>query len=623
MEVERSQSYSRNFVPNASAINNVSSWTASSVTVARDTDAADAFDGIASFALTSATNPATFCTADIPVPEPYDDGVNGEVKVWFKGDASKWQLEIRSSGGSTVLNDLDLRNATTWTPASFNYPVSDNYRICVSSNAASPANINAAGFYWGPATNITEVAQSSFWGGMEQVGASGCSYAQNTSSGIGNFIDLGTSTGCNAWTVAGAATAVGNNDHRITMTMAPGTYLFQISGAFFSTANNLAFFRLSDGTNNYQPQTLQNNNVGVRATNMMTYSVTIPSGSEGVKTYKLQGSDDTAVTTGFDNSSSANVAAWKVYRFPSQSEIAVRPDQSADLMGTVFYTPGSVCPAGSAAANGGSTAGYTAYAGRFGANFPDLRGIFIRGTGTNATATSGNVGGALSAIQNDQFQGHLHSVDPPSTASSTDGSHSHRQLLTNGTPGGSQFADRFLSTGETDYGTSSTGLAGSHSHTTNIGAFDSAVPKTDGSNGTPRTGSETRPSNISLTPCVWVVSSHAPLLMGGVTSNSPGMERVERVKVGSVCSSSPCTITSQSGSWVSSITRGGAGSYTANIVAGTFADAPTCFVQHKGSSGANNASAVSESSATVVTFNFDNGVSGEDSSFNIFCQGPR
>lgn len=157
-QVSTQQFYGRNFIPNFSAFKNTTGWTGSSVTVARDTDAADAFEGIASFALTSATNPATFCTADITVPKPYADGVNGEASVYFKGDASKWQLEVRSSGGSSVLNDVDLTNVAGWTRASLNYPIGTSYRICVSSNTASPANINVAGVYWGPATNISSAS---------------------------------------------------------------------------------------------------------------------------------------------------------------------------------------------------------------------------------------------------------------------------------------------------------------------------------------------------------------------------------------------------------------------------------------------------------------------------------
>jgi len=103
--------------------------------------------------------------------------------------------------------------------------------------------------------------------------------------------------------------------------------------------------------------------------------------------------------------------------------------------------------------------GYT-YGGA-GANFnvPDTRGIFLRGAGSQ---TIGGItySGTVGTKQGDQFQGHLHQV---------------------GVTGPQQL----VNVGST-YGVlvNATGNTGS--------------PTTDGVNGTPRTGSETRPANIGV-----------------------------------------------------------------------------------------------------------------------------
>lgn len=123
----------------------------------------------------------------------------------------------------------------------------------------------------------------------------------------------------------------------------------------------------------------------------------------------------------------------------------------------------------------------------------------------------------------------------------------------------------------------------------------------------------------------------APVLVGSVTSNSSGAERIERVKVGtSACSSSPCTIAQQSGSWISSVTRNSAGNYTLNIASGMFSSTPTCTcvsnvygTSHSYCSGPNNTTTPSATSWSFETKNSTNASTNADSSFEIICMGPK
>lgn len=96
-------------------------------------------------------------------------------------------------------------------------------------------------------------------------------------------------------------------------------------------------------------------------------------------------------------------------------------------------------------------------------NLPDLRGIFVRGTGSQ-TIGSVTYSGTLGTKQNDQMQGHKHAFHDSSVNSS-------------GTYPG-------------NIGGNSTG-ANNHSN-----AVQS--PTSDGVNGTPRTGAETMPANMAL-----------------------------------------------------------------------------------------------------------------------------
>jgi hypothetical protein len=117
-------------------------------------------------------------------------------------------------------------------------------------------------------------------------------------------------------------------------------------------------------------------------------------------------------------------------------------------------------------------------------------------------------------------------------------------------------------------------------------------------------------------------------LIPGVTSNSSGMERVERARItggsdSTDCSSSPCTITRQSGSWLSSVTRDGGGSYTLNFAAGVFSATPECTCSAE--NGASYGLCVYRPSTSSLGYirTASNGTTPTDMRFSIHCQGPR
>ena len=94
---------------------------------------------------------------------------------------------------------------------------------------------------------------------------------------------------------------------------------------------------------------------------------------------------------------------------------------------------------------------------------PNLSGLFIRGSGTQTSGGISYASGAIGAIQQDQFQGHEHNYSGTQVSAS--------------------------------YGAGSgNGLINLNRVTTN--------EITDGTNGTPRYGSETRPVNLAMVYCI-------------------------------------------------------------------------------------------------------------------------
>jgi microcystin-dependent protein len=114
-------------------------------------------------------------------------------------------------------------------------------------------------------------------------------------------------------------------------------------------------------------------------------------------------------------------------------------------------------------------------------NLPDLRGYFVRGSGTNADGTAA---GTFGAKQADAFQGHIHTTSG--------------ELPTNNSSAGYKLPSSTVNvaTGnQTVFKGTLDGAVIYHSHTI-------SGPSTDGTNGAPRTASETRPRNIAMLYCI-------------------------------------------------------------------------------------------------------------------------
>lgn len=119
---------------------------------------------------------------------------------------------------------------------------------------------------------------------------------------------------------------------------------------------------------------------------------------------------------------------------------------------------------------------YTASRGRF------LRGI-DNGAGNDPAGTR-----APGNVQADELGSHLHSVDPPSTATNSAGAHTHNIIGGGGTSAGTTRLRAQASSTPTNMATES---AGAHTHTVNIPAFNSAATG----------GAETRPKNVAVLFC--------------------------------------------------------------------------------------------------------------------------
>lgn len=98
-------------------------------------------------------------------------------------------------------------------------------------------------------------------------------------------------------------------------------------------------------------------------------------------------------------------------------------------------------------------------------NLPDLRQKFPLGKASSGTGSSlGDTGGLID---------HVHSIDPPSTTTSSDGSHNHTGVT--GSPSTTVIATNLIGSAASTTHTHSIPTDGAHTHTINMAAFNSVA----------------------------------------------------------------------------------------------------------------------------------------------------
>ena len=555
------------------------SWTQGSGTSCA-AETTEVSDGAKSLLCTLTAATAASVYQDV-TPTVKMSGINFEYGVWIKTASTTLSVCARQAA-ATVGSCTTVIGDSVWHYYPINYPGPSSGSVGVSvvplSSTTGTYYIDAG--YVGKARNIGTVAQASFFGGMEQAGAGSCVYSENTSTGLSDFKDLGSGSGCNAWTVSGSVTATGTNDHRpVLSNLAPGTYQVTISGVFLDdTANQLCTFRLSDGTTTYQPQgTTVPNAANGAATNVLTYTIPYTTPQSSI-TLKLQAADNGAGSCSLYNVANLN-AAWKIYYFPSQAQTVVNMNQSN--YGATAYTP--------TITGVGTPTGVSFFHKREG------EFIYIWGYGVTGTVT----GSAVSFTLPDSL-----TID-----------------TTKGTSTGSRVGDVSVS-GASIY------MAKTETATSTSLFYIAGTSVTSKSVGTDIGNTTAFAINAKIPISGWTENQNAPLLVGGVTSNTSGMERIERATVN--CSSSS-SVTSQSGSWISSVGNISSGVCSITLAAGIFSATPSCTVAHNASdAGVVSMNQLLANSATSLSYTCRYVNSGSSTvnnctsaSANIICMGAR
>lgn len=497
--------------------------------------------------------------------------------AWYKGDGSLYKLEILD-GSNNVLNQSPvLTNASEWTLVEATYPCGASRQVRLTQTESGNGAAVSLGVYYGANRNIGTVAQATYFGGMTNAGASTCLYSESTSSGLSNFIALGTGSSCAAWTVdstgsANGISAQGTNDHRMVWSNATiGDYKFTISGVYYPLASGSCIFRLSNGTdvsNEVQASS------AISFFNQMVFNV--KNTQTGTVTWKLEAADDQASGCTLKNYANYQVS-WKVERYPSQAEQVLRMNTPPTNTDWAAYTPTTT---------GLGTVSGVDFIWRKNECNIEIQGKLTAGT-TSAAAPSFSLPGSYTGITRTYA-----------------GNHVVGTAIINSANAGNY--PTVIKSGATTFSITLSNTLNSGMNDLNASTFisSSAAISVD--------------AKIPIANCTTPVVP-MPLIKGGVTSAYSG---VLKTNVAYITNSGTCAVGNAPGGWVTFNSDPGPGRCNLNVAAGTYNTIVGCSLTPYRSAGNTAAAAINVMSTSSIEFTTAlNGGANSDMDAFLQCWG--
>lgn len=634
-DVIESQIVNRNFIINPSAARNTRGTSVTSATIARDVLAADRVDGIASFECDTSANGGfcEFATKTIPVS---DQTGSCQTTALFKGDGSLYSLQVMS--GSNVLTSLPLGNFADWTQIStaiLPCGTPRSVRLTQTTAGTSPA-VNIGKITYGKTSNIGSVSQATFYGSVK---LSGCGTWSTTST---SYVDVAGS-GC-IYTATGglAAPTTANRPGFTAANLPPGNYLVIASGVALRNAGggggNGTFAQLFDGTNQeggnglFAASALSQLNTGSTIVGRFNYTSVQALADIRIRILSINGS-----SAAIEANSGGNLT-FDVYRFPLTQEQTFRADTigwkvDANISGANPSLGATSVSSYTGIENGSLTLVNNTGSGNIQAQIPCSGTNAPTGTtcsvGNESVGVSFNLpvaGSVLACVSTSHYM-------QPGGSASVNGAFQVVETANNAQTilqeGKSRLRTESFPNSTISYpmrvcGTFEFASAGQKTLRLMYEQLVSGSPVTNIIIGDASAAHGQNDIHWEVYPLNQIVP--APLIANSVVTPSSGVEQLLRARVATTCTASPCTITNQTGSAVTSITRTSAGLYVANIASGTFSTAPTCTCSalDPGVNFRGCIAGLSSPSATSVTVEtYGTSFTYADSAFNLICMGAR
>ena len=618
------------------------SWTASGGTYAITTTAANIGSGAKAASWDSSAAAQTLTSATVTIPAGMY-GQNSLVSCKIQG-AGATHL-IQAYDGTNVVASQTISSFAGYTPSVLNFvaPSSGTLALRIVSVASNEPIIYIDDCTLSLAGNLYPVSQMTEIG---TISVTGCAADWTTSSAT--YANFGTQTGC-AYTTTGALSAPATNVPGFRATIGPGVYVAFVTSTFYNAAANVtSLFRMHDGTSGSREENYTQNATGMynqQGGGSFSFLYTAPQNNI---TIQMQGQSPSANAI-FVSQATAPFFV-KFYKIPSVSDTAINSNQN--VFPTVQkFTTGSgtyTKPLGVSwikvkmvgGGGGGAGGGTSAPAGGNGGVSTFGTSLLTANGGVGATQVGGAGGSASIA-----------GAAIGTALSGGSGGGAGYAAVASGWSGGSGAATPFGGSGGGGSGNASAGLAGvanSGSGGGGGGSNDSAATLGGGGGGaggyveaiinapdvsysyavgaagtagtagtSGSAGAAGGSGYIEVTE--YYGAMNAPIIIGSVTSNSLGAERIERLKITNSTSSA-----SQSGSWAS-VSNNGTGRASVTITAGMFSATPVCTCT---TAAANNAQSMCQITGLTNT-SFEartrdsttGGLVSEDA--YVVCMGPR
>lgn len=597
--VQRAEVLASNIIENGGFENGAGGWTASggSFSVSTTTPGMGSRKGL----WNSSSAAQTLTSKAITIPQGLL-GRNAVVGCFVKVTSGTATHTMQAFDGTNNVASASITSSTSiYALSTINFvaPSSGTLAVRLTSVASDEPEISVDNCFISDASlvNLSQVNQATFVGDIKWDGVASCSWSSSSSS----FANFAADTDCNNPTVRGDAVAPGTKIPAIVLNnLPPGRYMFVSQGQIITSASGgVCGYRFSDGTNSFGSGTIY----GV-STQMMT-----PATLSAIVEYTTAQSSVTinwqiraeVGTCNLANDVANREVSIAVYRFPLNSEIAYRPEiensngfikyaATANCIWTstntsfASFAADADCPTpttgGSVSAPATKIPGITLPQGlKAGEYLIIARGAFAKGVANEVANFRITDGTNNSSSQQVYYEGTTQ-VNVPVL--------NFRYSLTSA-----------LAAGSTIQIQSQAGTGVTTSIRVTSVDFEMQI--------------------IPLSPSI-----SSPILVGSVTSNSIGAERIERATISN--NGSSCIIDSQTGAWLSSVTRNGLGDCTLNIATGVFSAAPTCMITGKDGGtamlGLEASATPTATSFRYLTLNSTTGGAINGSS-RVICMGPR
>lgn len=587
---------------NAGFENGKAKWTASGGSFNANTTAAHVGSGRTSASFDASSSGQNLDSTAVTIPAGLY-GRNGLAVCNFKTSATDYKIQAHD--GTNVIAESVIASGSTFstTAVTFTFPSSGSMKIRVTSQSNADI-LYVDDCYIGENYQVGTVGQATLYGSVFVPGTANCSWGGITGT---SFTDFAADTDCPSYTVSGNAQQPATKIPGATFAnYPPGDYLIVVMGSLAKTSNagGYVHFRISDGTNTSNIVTVETLSGSVHNSTGGAFRLTNNTARSNV-TLQVQAAADGSATVGlgYNNVAGKTDFAMYVYRYPLASEQAYRPDQTPAIW-TGYH--GSDCHWST------TSASYVDPSGDASCTFTQQ---FNQNMGTVSSA-----GSKLPGIVFTPPRAGLYEVCAAfSGYGDTTGVNRQFRL--------------YDGTNELDEGVGSEAftnnwipfrLCGKYNATSIAQATIKIQPKSNGTAVINLGNSTTLTSSIRWSIVQLDVATPMPVLVGSITSNSSGQERIERAIIN--CGSSGSGITSQSGTWISSVSNGGAtGRCVVNFVSGMFKSTPSCFcTSNRVDSQSDVTCHYITSSASTSSIEFARRNSGaENGELHIMCIGPR